>query len=111
MTSDWNKKGGTLSDKSAREEYRLSEEEIMEAFNSGKLNFRVNHVYGNPYYRLIRREVEILVIEIYGAQYLQKIKIEKELKDIKSELRKHTLQINALEKRKAELLADLDEFS
>jgi hypothetical protein len=38
--SVWLKKGGTLSDKSARKEFGLSQEEIIDAIKSGKLQFR-----------------------------------------------------------------------
>ena len=59
--SVWLKKGGTLSDKSARKEFGLSQEEIIKAIEGGKLQFRKNYMHGNPYLRLVRNEVEALV--------------------------------------------------
>ena len=75
MTSDksdsaWTKKGSTLSDKSARKEFGLTQEEIIEAIKAGKLQYRQNNVFGNPYLRLIRSEVESLVNDKYGPNYL-----------------------------------------
>ncbi len=72
--SVWFKKGATLSDKSAREEFGLTQEEIIDAINDGKLQYRTNNVFGNPYLRLIRSEVEAFVDEKYGSNYLEKKK-------------------------------------
>ncbi|HNS22423.1 MAG TPA: hypothetical protein PKH24_18095 [Sedimentisphaerales bacterium] len=54
----WSKKGATLSDKSAREEFGLTQGEIIQAIRRGKLQYREVPVYGNPFLRLLRREVE-----------------------------------------------------
>jgi len=40
--SVWTKKGGMLSDKSARKEFGLTQEEIIEAMKGGKLQYRLN---------------------------------------------------------------------
>src|SRR5881628_2227166 len=101
--SVWKIKGHTLSDKSAKEEYGLTEDEIITAIKSGKLQYRVNYVYENPYYKLIRAEVEKVVAEIYGKNYLQKSKLKNELKQVDKELKRLKTQIKTLEKRKEEL--------
>ncbi len=67
----WTIKGHALSDKSAREEYRLTQDEIMTAIKSGKLQYRINYIYENPYYKLLRAEVEKVVAENYGKNYLK----------------------------------------
>jgi len=54
------KQGGTLSHKNACKEFGLQEDEIFEAMNKGKLQYRQNYAHGNPYYRLLRIEVEKL---------------------------------------------------
>jgi len=107
--SVWAKKGATLSDKSAREEFRLTQEEIIEAIKVGKLQYRHNNMYGNPYFKLIRSEVESLVDEKYGKDYLNKKRTKKELAEIDSQLRKLRAQVASLEKRKAELMAAFEE--
>jgi len=68
--STWNKKGATLSDKSACKEFGISQQEIIQAINEGKLQYRQNHIHGNPYLRLLREEVEDLVIEKRGLPEL-----------------------------------------
>ena len=107
--SAWIKKGGTLSDKSARKEFGLTQEEIIEAIEGGKLQYRVNSVFGNPYLKLVRSEVEALVDEKYGSNYLKMKKTKKELAQVNKELKTLKAQEVSLEQRKAELLASLDE--
>ena len=41
--SVWTQKGATLSDKSARKEFGLSQEEIIKAIKSKKLQYRENY--------------------------------------------------------------------
>ncbi|QTA86481.1 hypothetical protein [Desulfonema magnum] len=106
-TSPWTQKGGTLSDKSARKEFGLTQEEILEAINSCKIQHRMNFIFGNPYFRLIRSEVEALVNEKYGDSYLEKKKLKKELAQTKSELKKLKTRIKSLEEKKAELMKKL----
>ena len=108
-SSVWTNKGATLSDKSARKEYGLTQEEIIEATKAGKLQYRQNVVFGNPYLKLVRSEVEALVDEKYGNNYLEKKKIKKELAQVTKELKKLKAQVVSLEQKKAELLASLDQ--
>ena len=107
--SAWVEKGGTLSDKSARKEFGLSQEKIIAAIKAGKLQYRINNVFGNPYFRLLRSEVEALVNEKYGSNYLKKKKLQKELAQVNKELKMLKAQIVSLERRKAELMRSLDE--
>ena len=107
--SVWAKKGATLSDKSARKEFRLTQEEIIEAIKAGKLQYRHNNVFGNPYLKLVRSEVEALVADKYGNNYLKQKKIKKELAQVMEELKRLKAQVVSLEQRKAELRASLDE--
>ena len=76
-TSLWGKKHETLSDKTAEKEYGISRKEILAAINTGKLQFREGSIYGNPWFRLLRTEVEHLVEEKYGAVYLKGKKAKK----------------------------------
>ena len=110
VNSAWFKKGATLSDKSARKDFGLTQEEIIEGLQDGKLHCRINSVFGNPYYKLIRSEVETLVNEKYGGNYLKKKQIGKELAQTKKELKKLKTQAATLELRKAELLSNLDDL-
>ncbi len=106
--SAWVKKGATLSDKSARKEFGLTQEEIIDAISDGKLQYRTNVVFGNPYFKLVRSEVESFVDEKYGSNYLKKKKTKNELAQVNKELKQLKAQVVSLEQRKAELLAGLD---
>jgi hypothetical protein len=102
-TSIWNRKGATLSDKTAREEFGLSQEEIYAAVRAGKLQYRENNIYGNPYLRLLRQEVEAFVAKQRGRGQLERAKLESELKRVNRDLKKLKGEIKKLELRKAEL--------
>ena len=80
--SMWSQKGATMSDKSARQEFGLTQQEIIAAIWAGKLQFRESNMHGNPWYRLLRYEVESLVQEKGGLDQLQKKKLQKELADL-----------------------------
>ena len=104
----WNVKGAALSDKSAREEYDLTQEEILTAIRAGRLQYRENHIHGNPYFRLLRAEVEALVKRKHGATHLSRLKLQTELKSVKGQIRSLKTKMKGLEKRKTELLDELD---
>jgi len=104
---EWQRKRGTLSDKTAREEFGLTQEEIVRAIRTGKLQYREGSMYGNPWLRLLRREVEALVKKERGGDYLKERQTKTELARINSELKRLKTAIAALEERKLRLLADL----
>ena len=104
----WTEKGATLTEKTAQKEYGLTAAEILEAINTGKLQYREISMYGNPALRLLRQEVEALVGEKQGSDYLKKMQFEKELAGVNKTLNSLKSQARLLEKRKAELLELLD---
>ena len=63
LNSEWQCKGATLSHKTAEKEFGLTWEEIVRAIRAGKLQYREHSIYGTPWLRLLRREVEALVGE------------------------------------------------
>lgn len=103
----WTIKGATLSDKSARKEYKLTQDEILEGINEGKLHFRVNYIYDNPWYRLLRTEVEKYAEEKYGFKHLQENKLKTELRQVEKELKELKAKTQFLEIRKEEIQAKL----
>ena len=107
--ANWTDKGAALSDKSARAEFGLTQPEIIAAVKAGKLQYRVNNMHGNPYLRLLRREVEALVREKHGEAHLKQKKIQTELAQVNKTLRALKKQAATLEKRKAELVRQLAE--
>src|SRR3954471_4060673 len=104
--SMWSQKGATMSDKSARQEFGLTQEEIIAAIRAGKLQFRESNMHGNPWYRLLRPEVETLVRDKSGLDDLHKKKLEKELADLAREARRLTTRLKAIERRRAELMKE-----
>ena len=107
--SVWTKKEGTLSDKSARKEFGLTQEEIIEGIKSEKLQYRNNYMHGNPYFKLVRSEVEALVDEKHGKNYLKKKKLENELTQVNKDLRRLKKELVSFEERKVELLRKIGE--
>ena len=69
--SEWTQKNGTLSHKNAIKEFGLSENEIIQAMTSGKLQYRQNYAHGNPYYKFLRSEVKALAQELHGVNEVQ----------------------------------------
>lgn len=107
--SIWTEKGATLSDKSACREFGLPHEEIINLIKTGKIQYRINNMHGNPYFRLIRSEVEAYVNEKFGKDYLKNKKLKTELAQVNKELRKLKTELKSLEHRKRELLEDINE--
>jgi len=107
-TAVWSKKNATLSHKTAEKEFGLTFDEIVEAINAGKLQYREANFYGAPFLRLIRSEVEALVSEKHGPDFLKQKQSKKELAEINKTLKALKEQVQMLEARKAELLEFLE---
>jgi hypothetical protein len=107
LDSEWQRKGATLSDKTARKEFGLTQDEIVQAIRAGKLQYRHNSIHGNPFLRLLRREVEALVKKKHGDSYLKAQQTKTELAHINRELKRLKTRIAALEERKSKLMADV----
>ena len=107
LDSEWQRKGATLSDKTARKEYGLTQDEIVRAIRAGKLQHREASMHGNPWLRLLRREVKALVKKKHGDDYLKAQQAKTELAGINRKLKQMKTQIAVLGERKAKLMADL----
>jgi hypothetical protein len=106
---EWVRKGATLSDKTARAEFGLTQDEIIAAIRAGKLQYRRGEIYGNPWLRLLRREVEELVSSRRGEGYLRERQARTELKRVNRQLKQFRAQVAELEQRRSVLLAELGE--
>src|ERR1035437_2231441 len=104
---EWLRKGATLSDKTARSEFGLTQEEIIAAIRAGNLQYRPSSMHGNPWLR--RREVEDLVSTRHGERYLRERQARTELARVNRELKQLRGQVAALEERRSVLLDDLGE--
>src|SRR6266851_2269958 len=100
---EWGRKGATLSDKTARSEYGLTQDEIFAAIDAGKLQYRRGEMHGNPWLRLLRREVEDLVQSQHGDQHLRERQARTELARLNRERRQLKTQLASVEERRAAL--------
>jgi hypothetical protein len=94
---EWNRKGATLSDKTAKAEYGVNRDLIINGIQTGKLEYRQGSVWGNPYLKVLRSQLEKYIADELGSEYLAKVKN-------KSELRKIEKEISDIKKRLDELL-------
>jgi hypothetical protein len=100
---EWTEQGATLSDKAATQKYGLSREEICAAMRAGKPQYREQSMHGNPWFRLLRREVEALVAKKRGVAGLEAQKRTAEIAEIDKRLRAIKREAAKLERRRAEL--------
>jgi transcriptional regulator with XRE-family HTH domain len=106
---EWARKGATLSEKTAREEYGLTQEQIEEAIRAGTVQYRLASTHGNPWLRLLRHDIENLVTALHGEQHLKQRHAQAELARIDRELKHLRAQIAELEQRRSQLTAQLQE--
>ena len=108
--SNWTAKGGALSDKSAREEYGLTQAEIHEGIRNGDLQYRENHMHGNPYLRLLRDEVEDLIKKLRGPGFMAEQKLRTNLKKVERQIRSCKSKLKKLEKEKIKFSSELEKM-
>ena len=102
--SQWTKQGGTFSHKNACKEFGLAEDEIIDAMKAEKLQYRQNYAHGNPYFRVLRKEVEALAKELHGNKAVEEQEVKFKLKKINREINSLKRKLSSLEKQKVELL-------
>jgi hypothetical protein len=100
---EWNRKGATLSDVTAKKEYGVSRDFIVKGIRAGKLEYREGAVFGNPYLKVLRSQLEKYIAEKNGSGHLADTKALTELRKIKKEIAALKKQQTALEARKAEI--------
>ncbi len=97
---EWNRKGATLSDVTAEAEYGVSRDFIVKGIEAAKLEYRPGSIWGNPYLRILRSQLERYIAEELGEEYLVKVKSQTELRQIKKEIADLKKQLTALQARK-----------
>jgi len=100
---EWNRKGAVLSDKTAQKEYGVSRDLIVKGIQTGKLEYREGAVWGNPYLRVLRSQLEAYIAEQLGSEYLASKKAKTELRVVSKEIADLRQKLVELEARKAEL--------
>ena len=100
---EWNRKGGTLSDVTAEKEYGVEREFIVKGIQAGKLEYREGSIWGNPYLRILRSQLEKYIIEELGVDYFRKWKNQTELRKIEKEMAELKKRLVELQARKTEI--------
>ncbi len=100
---EWNRKGATLSDVTAQKEYGVSKDFIVNGIKSGKLEYREGVIWGNPYYRILRSQLDGYITEQLGLNYLMGKKNQAELRKVNKEIADIKKKLSELQARKAEI--------
>ena len=104
---EWNRKGATLSDVTAKAEYGVSRDFIVKGIQTGKLEYRDGAIWGNPYLRVLRSQLERYIAEELGEDYLPRVKNQTELRRVKKEMSDLKKRLEGLQERKNELESSL----
>ena len=104
---EWNRKGATLSDVTAKAEYGVSRDFIVKGIQTGKLEYREGAIWGNPYLRVLRSQLEQYIAEALGEDYLRRVKNQTELRRVKKEIAELKKKLAGLQERQQELETSL----
>ncbi len=96
-------KGAVLSDVTAEKEYGVTRAFIVAGIRAGKLEYREGSVWGNPYLRVLRSQLEPYIAAQFGAEQLAVQKTQTELRAVNKEIAALKKNLMALEARKVEL--------
>lgn len=97
---EWNKKGATLSEVTAMEEYGVGREFIVKGIKAGCLEYREGVIWGNPYLRILRSQLEKYIADELGNDYLNQVNAKSELRSVKKEISKLQKKLSILQDRK-----------
>ena len=100
---EWNRKGATLSHVTARKEYGVEWDFIVNGINAGKLEYREGAIHGSPYIRVLRSQLEAYVAGELGNDYLREWQEKTELREIKHEMSQLRKRLDELAARRAEI--------
>jgi hypothetical protein len=102
---EWNRKGATLSDATALKEYGVTTDFIVQGIRAGELEHREGAIWGNPYIRVPRSQLERYIEARLGSDHLLTKTTQIALRAINKELGEIRKRLAALEARKSELVA------
>ena len=100
---EWNRKGATLSDVTAKKEYGVGRDFIVKGIRAGRLEYREGAIWGNPYLRVLRSQLEEYIAEELGADYLSSGKNQTQLRKIKKEMADLKKRLDVLQARRTEI--------
>jgi hypothetical protein len=104
---EWNRKGATLSDVTAKAEYGVSRDCIVHGIQTGKLEYREGSIWGNPYLRVLRSQLEQYIAEELGEDSLRRVKNQTAVRRVKKEIADLKKRLVRLQERQKELEASL----
>lgn len=100
---EWNRKGATLSDATVKKEFGVDQAFIVKGIRAGKPEYREGAIWGNPYIRVLRSQLERYIAEELGADRLRKNKNQTELRMINKEVAVLKKRLDELQARKLEI--------
>ena len=100
---EWNRKGATLSEVTAKKEYGVDQNFIVKGIRTGKLEYREGSVWGNQYLRLLRSQLERYIAKELGQDRLLTSKEQTELQKIKKEMAGLKKKLDELHARRTEI--------
>ena len=95
---EWNRKGAVLSDVTAHKEYGVTRDFTVKGIQAGKLEYREGAVWGNPYLRVLRSQLELYIAAQLGSEHLSGKKAQTELRAINKEIAESRKKLAALVK-------------
>lgn len=81
----------------------MSRDFIVQGIRAGKLEYRRGAVWGNPYLRVLRSQLELYIAEQHGETHLASTKARTELRKVKKEIAELKRKLTALQVRKIEI--------
>ena len=106
---EWNRKGATLSNVTAKAEYGVDWDFVVKGIEAQRLEYREGAIWGNPYLKILRSQLEKYIAQELGEDYLVKVKAQTELRRIKKEIAELQKRLNELQNRKNDLEESLKE--
>lgn len=100
---EWTKKGVALSDVTAESEYGVSRDFIIKGIKTADLEYRNGEMWGNPYLRILRSQLEKYISKELGDAYLVKVKHQAELCEVKKNIASLKKKLKVLESRKTDI--------
>jgi flagellar motility protein MotE (MotC chaperone) len=87
----------------------VSRDFILQGIRAGNLEYREGSVWGNPYLRILRSQLEQFIEEQFGSQHLGGKKAQSELRKLKKEIASLKKRLATLKAQKAEIEATIGE--
>ena len=100
---EWNRKGATLSDATALKDFGVNRDFIVQGIQAGKLEYREGAIWGNPYIKVLKSQIERFIVEQLGAGYLVNRTAQTDLRKINKEIAELKKRIKELQVRKDEI--------